>query len=126
MILVSGFDAVVTVAETLPVVLIPEENTVSSVRLDVIHIGRLDVASLLHALHTKRMRLKVTLACLVPSGAVSSAACGACVLRMEGTVLAALLGAVWYELRTAGVTAWCLWSAWHYLCLLSTVIMVSL
>ena len=74
-ILVSGLDAVVTVAEALPVAPVPEENTVSSVRLDVIHIGRLDVASLLQALHTQRMGLKVTLACLVPCCAVASAAC---------------------------------------------------
>lgn len=46
-VFVSGLDAVVTVAEALPVALIPEENTVSSVRLDVIDIGRLDVAALL-------------------------------------------------------------------------------
>lgn len=74
-ILVSSLDAVVTVAEALPVALIPEENTVSSVRLDVIHIGRLDVAPLLQALHTQRMRLKVTLAGFVPCRAVAAAAC---------------------------------------------------
>ena len=38
-------NAVVSVTEALPVALVPEENTVSSVRLDVIHIGRLDVAA---------------------------------------------------------------------------------
>jgi len=74
-ILVSGLDAVVTMAEALPVALIPEESTVSSVRLDVIDIGRLDVAVLLQALHTQRMCLKVTLAGLVPCSAVASAAC---------------------------------------------------
>ena len=74
-ILVSGLDAVVTVAEALPVALIPEENTVSSVRLDVIDIGRLDVAALLHALHTQWMRLKVTLAGSVPCRTIASAAC---------------------------------------------------
>ena len=87
-ILVSGLDAVMTVAEALPVALVPEENTVSSVRLDVIHIGRLDVASLLHALHTQRMCLKVSLAGSVPCRAVASAACGSCLLRVEGSVLA--------------------------------------
>lgn len=121
-ILVSGLDAVVSVAEALPVALIPEENIVSSVRHDVIHIGRLDVASLLHALHTQRMRLKVTLAGLVPCGAIASTACGACILRMERTVLAAVLRTVGYERRTAGVTAWCLWSARHCLCLLPVLI----
>ena len=125
MILVSGFDAVVSVAEALPVALIPEENIVSSVRHDVIHIGRLDVASLLHALHTQRMRLKVTLAGLVPCGAIASAACGASVLRVEGTVLVTVLGTVRNERCTAGMSAWCLWSAWHCLCLLSTVVFHS-
>ena len=75
MILVSGLDAVVSVTETLPVALIPEQYAVSSVRLDVIDIGCLDIASLLHALHTQRMRLKVTLAGSVPCRAVASAAC---------------------------------------------------
>ena len=74
-ILIPCLDTVVSVTEALPVALIPEENAVSSVRFDVIHIGRLDVAALLHALHTQRMCLKVTLACLVPCCAVASAAC---------------------------------------------------
>ena len=75
MILVSGFDTVMSVTEALPVAPVPEENAVSPVRLDVIHIGRLDVAALLHALHTQRMCLKVTLAGSVPCRAVASAAC---------------------------------------------------
>ena len=74
-ILVSCLDAVVTVAEALPVAPVPEENTVSSVRFDVIDIGRLDVAALLHALHTQRMCLKVTLASSVPCRTVATAAC---------------------------------------------------
>ena len=125
-IFVSGLDAVVTMAEALPVALIPEENAISSVRLNVIHIGRLDVASLLQALHTQRMGLKVTLAGFVPCSAVASAACGSCVLRVEGTVLVTVLGTVRNERCTAGMPAWCLWSDWHYLCLLSTVVLVSL
>ena len=114
-ILVSGLDAVVSVAEALPVALVPEENAVSSVRLDVIDIGCLDIASLLHALHTQRMRLKVTLACLVPCGAVATAVCGACVLRVEGTVFVTVLRTVGNKCGTAGVSARCLWSAWQWL-----------
>ena len=75
MILVSGLDAVVSVAEALPVALIPEQHVVSSVRFDVIDVGRLDIAALLHALHTQRMCLKVTLAGSVPCRAVASTAC---------------------------------------------------
>ncbi len=114
-IFISSFHAVVAVAKALPVTLIPEENAVSSVGLDMIDIGRLDVAPLLQALHTQRVRLKVTLACLVPCCSVAAASSGACVLRMEETVLVAVLDAVGHERRTAGMTAWCLWSAWHCL-----------
>ena len=121
-ILVPGLDAVVSVTEALPVALIPEENAVSSVRLDVIDIGRLDVASSLHALHTQRMCLKVTLAGFVPCRAVASAACRACLLRVEGTVLVTVLRTVGNERSTAGMPAWCIWSAGHRLCLLPVLI----
>ena len=120
-ILVSGFDAVVSVAEALPVALIPEEHAISSVRFDVIHIGRLDVTAFLHALHTQWMRLKVTLACFVPCGAIAAAACGTSVFRVEGTVLVTVFRTVRYERRTAGMSARGLWSAWHRLCLLPQV-----
>ena len=116
-ILVSGFDTVTGMAEALPIVLIPKENLVTSMRLDVIYISRLDIASMLHALHTQRMCLKVTLAGSVPRPAVAAAASGACILRMERTVLAAVLGAVWHEHRTAGVSAWGIGSAGHWHCL---------
>lgn len=121
-IFVSGLNAVVSVTEALPVALIPEENTVSSVRLDVIHIGRLDVAALLHALHTQRMCLKVTLAGSVPCRSVASAACGACLLRVEGAVLVTVLRTVGHECCTSGMPAWCVRSAWHCLCLLPVLI----
>ena len=111
MILVPGLDAVVSVTEALPVALIPEEHAVSPVRLNVIDIGRLDVAALLHALHTQRMCLKVTLAGSVPCGTVASAACGACLLRVEGTVLFTVLRTVGNECGTAGMPARCVWSA---------------
>lgn len=114
-----------SVTEALPVALIPEQYAVTSVRFDVIDIGCLDITPLLHAFHTKRMRLKVTLAGFVPCCTIASAACGASVLRVEGTMLVAVLGAVRYERSTAGVSAWCLWSARHCLCLLSTVVFHS-
>lgn len=93
-IFVSGLNAVVSVTEALPVALVPEENTVSSVRLDVIHIGRLDVASLLQAFHTQWVCFKVALAGSVPCCTVASTSCGACFLRMEGTVLLTVLRTV--------------------------------
>lgn len=126
MILIPGLDTVMSVTEALPVAPVPEENAVSSVRLDVIHIGRLDVAALLHALHTQRMCLKVTLAGSVPCGTVASAVCGACLLRVEGSVLVTVLRTVGNERCTAGMPARCVRSAWHDLCLPSLEQLFSL
>ena len=122
-ILVPGLDAVVSVTEALPVALIPEEHAVSSVRLNVIDIGRLDVAALLHALHTQRMCLKVTLAGSVPCRSIAS---GACLLRVEGSVLVTVLRTVGNERCTAGMPARCVRSAWHDLCLPSLEQLFSL
>ena len=59
LILVPRLDGVVAVAERLPVALIPKELLVSSVRNDVVNVGRLDVPAFLHALYAERVRLKV-------------------------------------------------------------------
>lgn len=96
-ILVACLDAVVTVAERLPVAFVPEENLVSAVWSDVIHIGRLDVASSLQALNTQRMDFEVTLACLVPSAAVASLRCRSDVLRMQRLVFITVLRAIGNE-----------------------------
>lgn len=56
-----GLDAVVSVAECLPVAPIPEQRQVTSVRFDVIHIGCLDVPAFLHALHAQRVCFQVLL-----------------------------------------------------------------
>ena len=83
MVFSSCFDAVMSVAESLPVVLIPEQDAVTTVWLDVIHIACLNVASLFQALHTQRMCFKVSFSSFVPCAAVTTAACGACILRMK-------------------------------------------
>ena len=76
-------NAVMPVTERLPVVLIPEQGVVTAMRNDMIHIRCLDVASLFHAFHAQRMRFKITLAGFVPCSTVTSAACGAYILRVE-------------------------------------------
>lgn len=50
-ILVSGFDTVTGMAEALPIVLIPKENLIASMRFDVVNISRLNVATVFHTLH---------------------------------------------------------------------------
>ena len=95
-----------TVAEALPIALIPEQGAVAAMRDDMIHIGRLDIAPLFHALHTQRMRFKITLAGFVPCSTVASASGRACVLRMEGTMLITVFCAVGNERCAAGMLAW--------------------
>lgn len=83
MILVACFHAVVSVAEALPIALIPEQRVIASVRLDVVYIGRLDITSFFQALHTQGVCFKVTLTRLIPCSAIAAASCGACILRMK-------------------------------------------
>ena len=85
MILVACLDAVVTVAKALPVVLIPEKNLVSSVWYDMIHISRLDVASLLHALHTQWMPSQGN-ACMLCSMQYRSLGCLQSVCLLDGGI----------------------------------------
>ena len=75
MIFLACLDAMMTVAKALPIALIPEQCVVTSVRSDVIDIGRLDVVTFLHALYTQWVCLKVTLACFVPCTAIAAATC---------------------------------------------------
>ena len=105
-----GLHAVVTVAERLPVALIPEQRPVTSVRNDVVYVSRLDVPAFLHALHTQRMCFQVFLPCFLPCPCVSPRTGASHFLRMHRFVNLTVFGSVWYERRTAGMPAWCLWS----------------
>lgn len=55
------FYAVMAMAERLPVIPVPEENRITSVRFDVIDVGRPHVLPFLQALHTERVRFEVLL-----------------------------------------------------------------
>ncbi len=83
MILVACFHAVVSVAEALPIALIPEQHIIASVRFDVVYICRLHIATFFQTLHTQRVCFKVTLTRLIPCSAIAAASCGACILRMK-------------------------------------------
>ena len=115
LVLSPRLHAVVAMTQSLPVAPIPEELLVTTMRNDMVDVRRLNIPAFLHALHTQWVRLKVTLAGSVPCGAVASAACGARVLWVEGTVLVAVLGAVGNGRSTAGVSAWGIRSLGHWL-----------
>ena len=97
MVFLSSLDAMMLMAEGLPVTFIPEESLVATVRYDVVNIRGLSVPALLLALSAQRMRLKVTLARLLPCSAVAPLTRAACLLRMQDFVFGAVLRTVWYE-----------------------------
>ena len=94
-------------AKRLPVAFIPEELLISSVRGDVIDVGCLDVLAFLHALYAQGVRLKVTLAYLLPCPAVASACCRPHLLRVQRLMRLAVLLSVRNEGSAAWVTAGC-------------------
>ena len=100
-------------AESLPVVLIPEQFLVTTVRNDVIHHRCPDVLALLGALHTKRMGFQIRLPGFLPPSVVSTLGSRSCCLWVEGQVLLTIEPAGFDQLRAAGMTARCLWSVWH-------------
>ena len=113
-IFISGFDTVMAMAQRLPVALIPEENTITSVRDDVVNICCLGVLAFLQALYAEGMRFEVTLACLLPCSAVASCLCAAHLFRVERLVYLAVLCAAWHEGSTAWVSAGHVGTPWHY------------
>ena len=82
-VFVPCLDAVVLVAERLPVALIPEQPLVTTVWYDVVNVCCLDVLAFLHALHTQGMRCEVTLTRLLPRLAVASTVCRPLLFRMK-------------------------------------------
>ena len=115
MVLGAGLDAVVAVAEGLPVALIPEEQAVAAVRDDVVNVRRPDVPALLHALHTQRVRFKVTPTGLLPCPAVTPVAGAPHLLRVERLVGIAVFLPMRYERGAAGMTAGCVRTV-RYIC----------
>ena len=115
LILIPCLDGVMAVAERLPVIFIPEESLVSSVRNDVINVRCLDVLAFLHALHAERVSLKVTLTCSLPCLAVASTAGTPHLLWVHCLVCLAVLLAVGYQRRAAWMTAGCVGSCWQRL-----------
>ena len=91
LILSPGLDAVVLVAQGLPVALVPEELGVSTMRNDVVDVGCLHVPPFLHAFHAQWVYLKVLLPGFLPSSTVSPTRCGPYLFRMHRLVSVAIL-----------------------------------
>lgn len=105
-----GLDAVVTVAERLPVAPVPEQRPVATVWFDLIHISRPDVPAFFHALHTQLMSFQILLPCFLPCPSVTAGFGALHFLRVHRLVDIAVFRAVWHKRRTAGMPSWCVWS----------------
>ena len=106
----SCLDAVVSVAEGLPVAFIPEECLVSTVRNDVVNVCGLDISPLPLALHTKWMGGQITLAGLLPATVISAGCCRANLLRVYSFMLLAVPGPERNQCRTSRMLTWSVWS----------------
>ena len=113
LILISGFDTVVTMTQRLPVALIPEELLVSSVGNDVVNISCFDILSFLHALNAEGMCLEVTLAGLLPRSTIAAPCRRPHLLWVLWLVYLAVLLPVGHKGSAARVTAGCVRSGRH-------------
>ena len=59
LVLVARFDVVVTFAQRLPVLLIPKEFRITTVRTDVVNDRRPDILAFALAVHAQRVRTEV-------------------------------------------------------------------
>lgn len=69
-VLRPGLDAVMAMAERLPVAPVPEERLVSPVRNDMVNVCGFHKFPILQALHTQRMRTQILFSRLLPLAAV--------------------------------------------------------
>jgi hypothetical protein len=106
-VLSSSFLIVTRLAQRLPVTPVPEQRPVTTVRFDVIHIGRPDVPAFFHALHTQWVCFRVLLPCFLPCPSVTAGFGASHFLGVHRFVGIAVFGPVWYKRRTAGMPAWC-------------------
>ena len=83
LILTSRFHAVVTVAQGLPVALVPEQLRITTMRDDMVNVRCLHIPAFLHALHTQRMCLQESFSCFPPSTAIASTTCTPHFFRMH-------------------------------------------
>ena len=73
-VLSAGLEVVMLLAQRLPVVLVPEQTRITTVRNDVINHGSLHVPRrvFFQALHTKWVFLKEQSTCLLPSATIAT------------------------------------------------------
>lgn len=100
-------------AKGTPVVPVPEQSLITSVRDDVVNDRSLGVLAAFHALLAERVRLQEQSAGLLPCPVIASTGCGPYFLRMQWPVQITVLGAGRDQRSAAGVLAGHLWFSRH-------------
>lgn len=112
-----GFAVMAGLTQWLPIILIPEQLLVTPVGNDMVnHCGWHDPAFLL-ASDTEWVGRKECFPCPLPPSVVALLLRSLGITDMERGVFLTVHGTVGNEHRTAGMLAWCVWSAWHGLLL---------
>lgn len=115
----TSFPVMALLAKRLPVGLIPEQNLVSPVRLDMIHNRCRRQFSCLLTLYAKRILYQELLPCLLPPAAVATLKCVYSITNVQFGMLIAVT--IIRQLRAARMLAWFLRSFRHNHLLLSYV-----
>lgn len=119
-ILPRSLPVMTRLAQGTPVVTIPEEFLVSTVRNDVIHNSRLRVSARLPALLAQGVRPEERLALPLPPAPVPTATRRPYRLRVQGFVCLAVPRPRRNQSRTARMLAGDFWFRWHKLTPLSS------
>ena len=108
----AGLLIVVRFAQRLPVCSVPEEVTITAMRFNMINHRCFGVSSLGCTHDAEGMRCKELLAGPLPCMTITTTGSASCILRMEGTVLLAVLPSG-HKCRTAGMRTGALRSYRH-------------
>ena len=105
-VLCPGLPVMASLAQSLPVVPIPEQDAVTAVGLDMVNHGCFRVPSHRHAFHTERMDSEVLPACLLPGSPIPAAPSTPDFLRVERFVFFAVLLPGIHQFRASRMAAW--------------------
>lgn len=116
-ILIPCFYIMMLLAKRLPILLIPEQLVVTSMRNDMIHNRCFYKLTFLLALDTKDVlwSCKEPGSCFLPLTSVATLTRALPITTMHGGMLAAIALSVWHHTWAPRMSTWYRSSAWHWL-----------
>ena len=108
-VLRPGLDAVMALAQGLPVAPVPEELLISPVRNDMINVCGFHKFPILQALHTQRMHTQILFSRLLPLAAVTAFCRRPHFLGVQQSMLLTVFSIRRHQCRAAGMRTRFLW-----------------